>query len=156
MRHHNNDYLKMSDDVEYSIIIEYEDFLTRFDLNEILCSIDKIIERELFPYVNAGEHSLHRQNLNLSYLAITSIEHGSINLTVIASYAVAKYVATHFKKGIDESILSEQLERSGKLVGDSLGRILIPINNWAEKYVLKQKQTGGNVRKIKVCRKIRK
>jgi hypothetical protein len=155
MQHHN-DYLRSGNDIEYSIIIEYEDFLTRFDLNEILCSIDRIIENELFPHVNAGEHSLRRQNLNLSYLGITSIEHGSINLSVIASNAVAKYVATHFRKGIDESILSEQLERSGKLVGDLLGRILIPINDWAEKYVLKQKQTGGNVKKIKVSRKIKK
>ena len=32
---------------EFSVLIEYEDFITRLDLNEILGAIDRIIEREL-------------------------------------------------------------------------------------------------------------
>jgi len=148
---------------QYSIIIDYDDFLTRYDLDEILTSIDRIIEDELllryddefyyrrrhrylFPY-------LSREEPELSYLGITGVERGSIILTILASGAVATYVARRFKRGVDKSILAEQLERSGQLAGDIFGSALARINDWAEQYVPKQRELGGKVRKIRVVKK---
>ena len=148
---------------EYSILIEYDDFLTRFDLEEILSSIDRIIEDELlsrfdpefrfwlrlhypFPY-------WHLDAPELSYVGITAVDRGSIILTVLASGAVATYVARRFKKGVDKSLLAEQLERSGQLAGDVLGSALARINDWAEKYVPKQRELGGKIKSLRLERK---
>ena len=148
---------------EFSILIEYDDFLTRFDLDEILSSIDRIIEDELlskfdpvfrfrlwrhypFPY-------WYRDAPELSYVGIAAVDRGSIILTVLASGAVATYVARRFKKGVDKSLLAEQLERSGLLVGDVLGSALAQINDWAEKYVPKQRELGGKIKSLRVERK---
>jgi len=49
--------------------------------------------------------------------------------------------------------LAEQLERSGHLAGDVFGSALARINDWAEKYVPKQRELGGQVKAIRVNRK---
>jgi hypothetical protein len=45
-----------SQDSEYTITIEYDEFITRFDLDEILTSIDRIIEVDL-PRLCISLHS---------------------------------------------------------------------------------------------------
>lgn len=149
---------------EYSIVIDYDDFLTRYDLDEILTSIDRIIEDELlsqydpeFRYLRRRHHDLfpywNRDEPAFSYLGITGVDRGSIILGVFASGAVATYVARRFKKGVDKSILAEQLERSGVLAGDILGSVLERINDWAAKFVPKQRDLGGKVTEIRVVAK---
>lgn len=147
---------------ELSIIIDYDDFLTRFDLDEILSSIDVIIEDELlsefYPdYRFLRQHYPHpywyRETPELSYIGITAVDRGSVILKFIVSGAVAIYVARRFKKGVDKSILAKQIERSGKITGDVLGRVLERINDWAEKYVSEQQELGGKVKKVRVERK---
>lgn len=148
---------------EYTITIEYDDFLTRFDLDEILSSIDRIIEDELlsevdhkFRYWRLHHYPypfLYREAPDLSYVGITAVDRGSITLIVLASSAVAIYVARRFKKGVDKSMLAEELERSGMLMGDVFGSALMRINDWADKYVPKQRELGGNVKKVTVKRR---
>jgi hypothetical protein len=149
-----------SDDAaEYSITIEFNGFITRFDLDEILSSIDRLIEEELFDSFGPDFFDYRRRRypfhpyLNrevpaFSYLGITSVESGSITLGVVIQGAVVAYVARRFKKGVDESLLAKELQRSGRLSGNALGYILERINNWAERYVPEQREIGGNVTKI--------
>ena len=155
----------MSDEseFEYSIAIEFKNFITRYDLDEILTSIDGIIELELIdlwgpewifsrryfgPFFNTEKPTF-------SYLGIESVNSGSIIITVVTGAAVLAYVVRRFKKGVDKSLLAEELERSGRLSGDLIGHALHRINNWAERYVPKQREAGGNVTGIKVERKPR-
>lgn len=148
---------------EYKIIIEYDDFLTRFDLEEILSSIDGIIEDELlsdfnsdFPLTRRHKYRhppWYREAPGLSYIGITAVGRGSITLSVIFSNAVSTYVARRFKKGVGKSLLAKELERSGKLTGDKLGSVLKRINDWAEEYVPEQRELGGKVKKIRVLKK---
>ena len=147
---------------EFSIVIDYDDFLTRFDLDEILSSIDGIIEDELLSEFDPEFRFMrrhypypywYREAPELSYIGITAVDSGSIILTVIASGAVATYVARRFKKGVDKSLLAKQIERSGKMTGDLFGTILKRINDWAEKYVPEQRELGGKVKNVRVERK---
>jgi len=149
---------------EFSIIIDYDGFLTRFDLDEILSSIDGIIEDELLSEFDPDYRFMrrrypypywYRETPELSYIGITAVDRGSIILTVIASGAVATYVARRFKKGVDKSLLAKQIERSGKMTGDVLGSVLKRINDWAEKYVPEQRELGGKVKKVHVERKLK-
>ena len=153
--------MSFENEPEYTIAIEYDDFLTRFDLDEILSSIDRIIEDELLSALDPKFHffwrrdhySYYREAPELSYVGITAVDRGSIILTVSASTAVAVYVAHRFKKGVDKSMFAEELERSGRMAGDVFGPALARINDWAEKYVPKQRELGGKVKKITVKRK---
>lgn len=154
--------MEIDNNPEFSIIIDYDDFLTRFDLDEILSSIDGIIEDELLSefdpdYRFMRRHYPHpywyRETPELSYIGITAVDRGSIILTVIASGVVATYVARRFKKGVNKSLLAKQIERSGKMTGDVLGGVLKRINDWAEKYVPEQRELGGKVKKVRVERK---
>ena len=152
------------DEPEYTIVIDYEDFITRLDLDEILGSIDRIIEAELLDYYDPEFRYIRRRypypfsfwehgESELSYVGIKSVGAGSITLTVFVGGVVLGYVARRFKKGVDKSLLAEELERSGRLAGDVMGSVLTRLNNWAERYVPKQRQLGGNVTKITVQRK---
>ena len=67
--------------------------------------------------------------------------------------AVLFYAAQRFRKGVSESLLAEEIQRSGRLTGDVLSRLLKPINDWIEQYVPKQKEMGGKVTKISLHRK---
>ncbi|MBI5638271.1 MAG: hypothetical protein HZA03_09920 [Nitrospinae bacterium] len=148
---------------EFNIIIEFDDFLTRFDLEEILSSIDGIIEDELLSNFDSDFPLMRRHNYRhppwyqeapgLSYIGITAVNRGSIILSVIFSSAVSTYVAHRFKIGIDKSLLAKDIERSGKLIGDKLGSILKRINDWVEEYVPEQRELGGKVKKIRVEKK---
>jgi len=151
---------------EYLITIEYDNFLTRFDLDEILKSIDRIIEWELLDYyydylpLEFSARRRYRASLfgfgdfepRFSYVGIESVGSGSIILKVVAGIAVLKYVVTRFKKGVDESLLVNELARSGRIAGDLLGALLGRINDWAERYVPTQRQLGGKITKITVGR----
>ena len=152
---------------EYTITIEYDEFITRFDLDEILTSIDRIIEAEFLDYLDPEFHFLRRRypyflpywgqpGPQLSYLGIKSAAAGSITLSVFVGGVVVGYVAKRFKKGVDSSLVAEELERSGKLAGDFFGPALKRINDWAERYVPKQREIGGRVTKILVHEKRKK
>jgi hypothetical protein len=155
------------DSPEYSITIEYDGFLTRFDLDEILKSIDRIIEDEFLEdyYPELGFYRRRRGGFGLwslareshephfSYVGIKAINSGSIELIVVAGGFVLGYIAKRFKKGVDESLLAEQLQRTGHLAGDVLGSVLARVNDWAERYVPKQRELGGRVTKITAKRK---
>jgi len=147
------------DDSEFSITIEYDGFITRFDLDEILVSIDRIIEIEILDYWDPEFRFLRRRypylspywdhaEPDFSYIGIKSVEAGSITLGVFLGGVVVGYVAHRFKKGVDKSLLAEELERSGRLTGNVVGVLLQRINNWAERYVPKQRELGGRVTKI--------
>ncbi len=148
---------------EYLITIEYEEFLTRLDLDEIIKSIDRIIEDEVLGFNDTPWRYLVRERFGpiiiegehpkFSYVGIRSIDSGSITLTVIVGGAILAYAAKRFRRGVAESLLADELQRSGRLTGDVLGTVLGRINNWAERYVPVQREMGGNVKKISVRRK---
>jgi hypothetical protein len=153
-----------SEEPEFTITIEYDEFVTRFDFDEILRSIDRIIETELLDYFDPESYfrrrgypySLRRwegYEPEFSYLGIKSASTGSITLVVFVGGVVLGYVARRFKRGVDQSILAQELERSGRLTGNVLGSALTRINNWAERYVPMQRELGGRVTKITVQRK---
>ena len=151
----------MNDETEHELIISvsFDDFVTRFDLDEILGSIDRIIEQEIFWGVYPKwlleeeifgpfyEHRFHQPRM--TYLGIRSINSGSLIIGAFIGGAVLTYVGTRFARGVDESLFADELKRSGRITGDSLGRMLSRINDWAERYVNKQREKGGNVRAIK-------
>lgn len=58
-------------------------------------------------------------------------------------------------KGVNQSLFAEELERTGRIIGDLLGSILMRVNNWAEQYVRKQMELGGRVTKIIAQQKCR-
>ena len=155
------DVMPRKEELKFSINIEYDDFLTRFDLDEILMSIDRIVEDELFTFRDPEYRCLsqrypfnhRREEAELSYIGITGIGYGSIILCVLVSGAVATYVARRFKKEVHKSLLAEQIERGGQLTGDFLGFLLSRINDWAIRYVPKQRDLGGKVTKIEVTPK---
>lgn len=153
---------------EYELIIEvdFEEFITRFDIDEVLSNIDRIIESELFNghpsyfYTWDGEWvGMHpfsaRWRPSISYLGIKSISSGSLLIAAFIGGAVLTYVGTRFARGVDDSMLVDEIKRSGKLTGDSLAPILRKINNWAERYVKSQKELGGNITKIAASKKER-
>lgn len=158
--------MEHKDEPEYTITIEYDDFLTRFDLDEILASIDHIIETKLLDYYGP-DFQFFRQRYwyfapyregiesEFSYLGIKSVDAGSITLTVFVSGVVLGYVAKRFMKGVDQSLFAEELEHAGRMVGDLFGSVLARVNNWAERYVPKQRELGGRVTKITAQRKRR-
>jgi hypothetical protein len=144
---------------ELRITIEYDDSLTRFDLDEILSSIDRIIESARF-YLEP-EFSLRSRwsgvlnwygasqaTPNLTYVGIRAIEPGSLEILAFIGGAVVSYGAQRFRKGVDSSILGKELERSGRLFGGLVGPLVASINNWGERYVPYQKELGGKVKRI--------
>ena len=150
----------MNDETEHELLItiDFENFVTRFDLDEILGSIDRIIEREIFrdihpmwflseEFFGPFEHKYNQPRM--TYLGIRSINSGSLIIGAFIGGAVLAYVGTRFAQGVDESLLADELKRSGRITGDSVGRILARVNDWAERYIEKQKEKGGNVRAIK-------
>ena len=156
-----------NDKAEFIISIEYDGFITRFDLDEILTSLDRIIESELLSQLGLNYWILRRRisyffplwgesKPDFTYIGIKSVKAGSINLVVFIGGAVLGYVARRFKKGVDESLFAEELERSGILTGNLLGILLKRINDWAEKFVPKQRELGGRVKKITATQKDRK
>ena len=151
-----------SEEQRYLLIVDYKEFLTRFDVDELMSSIDRIIEHELITRI--GPKFLYieppyawpypwRQTPLLSYIGISSVRPGSLILEIIVSSTVVAYVLRRFKKGVDESILAEEIQRSGLLAGDFIGNLLAKINNWAERYVRKQQELGGNIEKIRIEKK---
>lgn len=161
--------LKEESEPEYTITIEFDEFLTRFDLDDVLSAIDRIIEDELAARFDPDlDFWLARRKRfyplwpwpfgsgeapEFSYVGITAVGAGSVILTFLVSGAVATYVARRFKKGVDKSLLAEEIERSGRLAGDVFGALLVKVNNWAERYVPKQRELGGKITRIRVQRK---
>ena len=147
---------------EYTITIEYDDFLTRLDLDEIIRSIDRIIEDHLLDFYDVpffvlrqryGAFTRDPENPEFTYIGIRSISAGSITLSVFVTTSVLLYVARRFRKGVSESLLADEIQRSGRLAGDVLGSVIKPINDWVERYVPKQQEIGGKVKKILINRK---
>lgn len=147
---------------EYAITIEYDDFLTRLDLDEIIGSIDRIIEDHLLDFYDVpffafrqryGAYIRDPDNPEFTYIGIKSINAGSITLTVVVTTGVLFYVTRRFGKGVSESLLADEIQRSGRMAGDVLGNVIKPINDWIERYVPKQQQIGGKVKKISISRK---
>ena len=121
-----------TDAADFIITIEYDGFLTRFDINEIIEAVDSMIATMLFyPGPDFGVIPRSRSSLGwwyswteqpapLSFVGIRSIEPGSLTLLVFVSGAVVSYVAHRFAKGVDGSLLGKELERSGQLFGNML------------------------------------
>jgi len=154
--------MAIEDEPEYTITVEYDDFITRFDLDEILGSIDRIIEAEVLGALDRplrfrlGPYQWRYrepEDADFSYIGIKSVGAGSITFTIFASGIVLGYVAKRFRKGVDTSLFAEEIERSGRLSGDVIGSALARVNNWVERFVPKQRELGGKVTKITVKRK---
>lgn len=147
-----------SDEIRIQIRIEFNDFITRMDLDEILRSIDGIIELELYrhylpkslPYL-IGRHALSRaqgQKANISFLGIRSVENGSLLIVAFIGGSVLTYVGKRFARGVDDTALADELRRSGRLTGNAVASLLKRINDWAESHVDWQRERGGNITKV--------
>jgi hypothetical protein len=138
---------------EYEIVVDYNEFLTRFDLDEVISSIDRIIESSIVPlFVEFPSYYPYEyiRDPIFSYVGIKGVSRGSMVLEIIISTAVVTYVARRFKKGVDVSLLADEIERSGRITGDFFGGLLQRLNNWGEQYVRKQREKGGNITRIQV------
>jgi hypothetical protein len=96
---------KEESELEYTITIEFEEFLTRFDLDEVLASIDRLIEDEILARLDPEfDFWLERRKRfypfwprpfwsgeapELSYVGITGVGAGSVIATFLVSGAVA-------------------------------------------------------------------
>jgi hypothetical protein len=143
---------------EFTIAITYDNFLTRFDLNEILSWIDTLIEDELLsrwhPKLSLPSFYLFplRKASELSFIGITSTDKGALTLNVAFSTAVAVYVGRRFKPSVGKSFLADQLDSTGGVAGDLIEPIIKRISDWAMQYVPKQRELGGQVIDIQVKR----
>lgn len=158
--------MENDESLEYLIRIEFDEFITRLDLDEVLSAIDRLIEEELIYDIYPDIHiffswrklgylpwMLGIKRPLFSYIGIRSVESGSIKLSVIIGGAVLRYFGKRFMKGVDESNLADEIIRSGRITGDLMEKILKRVNDWAEPYVKKQQQHGGHISKITIEKK---
>jgi hypothetical protein len=143
--------------------VEFDGYLTRFDLWEILQGLDELVFKVLvheelvepavggtqFPFpsfdVTRGRITVGSELLPLTFFQITSMGKGSLLLTGILSGAVAAHVLRKLRTGIRRSGLDAQLERLGEISGDLLARVLGYLNGWAEQYTDKRSNFGDGV-----------
>lgn len=142
---------------DFSITIEYEGFLTRFDIDEIIEALDSMILSMLSSEV-APRSTLHSRSWwsyretqwpsQVSFVGIRSIVPGSLTLLVFIGGVVVSYVGHRFAKGVDHSLLGTELKHSGQLFGNLVGPLVEGFNRWAEQYVPYQKRLNGNVKRL--------
>ncbi|SDA16033.1 hypothetical protein SAMN05216315_1075 [Nitrosospira sp. Nsp18] len=143
---------------EFTITITYDNFLTRFDLDEILSWIDTLIEDELLsrwhPHLCLPSFYLFplRKASELSFIGIRSTDKGALTLNVAFSTAVAVYVGRRFKPSVGKSFLADQLDLTGGVANGVIEPVMTRINEWATQYVPKQRELGGQVTDIQVKR----
>lgn len=141
-------------DVKLRVMLEYDHFITKHDLNAIIDEIDIIVEEFIHQELKrkwklGGKRRSRRPEL--SYVGITGVYPACICLIIIIGAPVAVYVATHFKAGLSKSALARQLERTGVLVGDEVGRRLVgPLNERLAAFFRREDVAARNVRSVQV------
>ncbi len=145
----------MTQESQYSITIEFDEFLTRFDLDAIIYNIDRIIDgdenEEPFDfdeYLYISLRGLVRPRN--SYVGITAVSQGSLILTVLLSSTVSGYVSKRFFPEFRDGRLSDEIKRTAKLSDEALGFALKKINDFFEKFVRLQKARSGNLKNVKM------
>jgi len=164
---------------EITVRIEYNDHLNRFDLDELLTSIDYTIadvlsEAGLLVAPTTARRSYHRLRFFGGYIfpgfidvdddafgampffGIRSFDAGSLLLTGIVSGAVATKVFNRFMRGFRKSKVESEIERLGNVSGTLLSTIISRLNKWGEDYVEDQRATHGNVTSVTVTKTRRK
>lgn len=136
---------------EYELVIDFEEFITRQELNYILLSLDRIIEQQLFPDIYYSRTS--PRGPVFTYLGITGASAGSIILGLGAGKKIFKYASRRIGLGFERGKFGIELERSGEIVSNALGGILGKLNDWAERYVGSARKKGSNIRGIIVRKK---
>jgi len=147
----------MAREPQYSIAIEFDDFLTCFDLDYVIDTIDRIIDgvepRDYFPYDDEFPYWYQRRFAGNSYVGITSVRRGSVVLTVLISSAVSSYVARRFFPAFRGGRVSEEIKRTARLSDEVLGQALKKINDHFERFVPLQRDRGGNIKSVKIRKK---
>lgn len=136
---------------EYELVIEFEEFITRRELNYILLSLDRIIEQQLFPNIYYSRPS--PRGPVFTYLGITGASAGSIILGLGTGKKIFKYASRRIGRGFERGQFGNELERTGEIVSNAFGGILGKLNDWAEKYVGSAKKKGSHIRGIVVRKK---
>jgi len=136
-----------SDIETLELTIDYEGFIARQELGYILESIDRIIEDALLRDQAPQEGPSGRPST--SHIAISGVRSGSVTVLVVLGTAVSTYLAGRFSKGAKRGQFGDEVEKMGKLVSDGLGKLIAPINAWAEAYVRKARDEGSNLRQVK-------
>jgi hypothetical protein len=93
----------VSDNNRITIRIGFRGFLTRFDLDEVISSIDGLVQSELLlriPVLRQLPVREYPRAPRLSYVGIVGVRPGSIVLVTLIGGAVAGYVVQRFKKGV--------------------------------------------------------
>ena len=147
----------MTVESQYSIAIEFDNFITRFDLDYVIYTIDRIIDGDEPPEFSDFESDFYywyrRRYPGYSYVGITSVRQGSVVLSVVISSAVSAYVSKRFFPQFREGRLSEEIKRTAKLADDALGSVLKKINDYFETFVPLQRESGGNIKSVKIRKK---
>lgn len=134
----------------FELVIEYDDFIARQELNYVLEAIDYIIEETLFPERLPENRTGGRsRRASTSYIAISGVRDGSIELLVTVGAAVGVYLGRRLRRGFNRGTFPEQVERVGQVVSDGLGGIVERFNDWAERYVQTARERGSNIRVIR-------
>jgi len=147
----------MTKEPQYSIKIEYDDFLTRFDLDSVIQIIDRIIDGDdpsgFVDFEYEFDYFYRRRFPINSYVGITSVRRGSLILSVLISSTVSGYVSKRFFPQFREGRLSGEIKRTARLSDEALGSALEKINDFFERFVPLQKQRGGNITSVKMSKK---
>jgi hypothetical protein len=161
------------DDYQIDITIEYESMIATIELVHILQSVDLLIysqivgedvpidrlllehhadywEYPFFRYAYASKY-----NVSASFTCIESVSSGSILLSFILGPKAGAYLRGRFGKGMRASNLPKEMERTGKISGDLLAKILGVVNNWGEKLSNKSKESNSNIKSVKAIQRQR-
>lgn len=140
-------------DQEIEVHIEFNEFITRLELNYILESIDREIERVILPDVLRSP-SRHSRPIT-THIGISGVAQGSIILRLVFGKKVGQYVEKRFRRGLKKSALGPELERSGKIAGNLLAEILKRLNDWADGYSKNSLRKRGNIQRVTIHGKSR-
>ncbi len=145
---------------EISVTVDYDGFLTRIDVTDILLALDSAVlslsERGFYrrAYIDrfVDADGFHDSPLEVpAFFAIRSFQAGSLILTGVISITAARY-GKRLLDGYKKARVEDQLSRLGNLGGAYINDVLAGFNDWAENYVKQRAQRGGRVASIKAVR----
>jgi hypothetical protein len=135
-------------DNKYEIVIDFEDFITRTDLNTILGEIELTIETHLLGEL--GLSPLRDGQVGGTYLKIEGARQGSIALTV--AVAVIGLLSPAFGEGFKKGKAGKEAGLVGKTASDLLGEVMGPVRKALQKLLKRLQANGSKVKGVRLRR----
>jgi hypothetical protein len=130
----------------YDVVIEFDEFITRAELNTILTEIELAIESYLLR--RAGLSPLEGRQVGGTYLQIRAASSGSIIIAVTA--IVAGFLAPSLKQGWGKGEAAKETQRIGKSLSNVMGAALRPIRKALEQLEKRLREENSHDTKLSV------